>query len=256
MFHITSSFPVLALSEYPSFAQRFHLPLALLVLSPLNMADGAQQQNVEGRGHRRNRPLAEGERSVRQHLDDLETRMDTHESKARAQDQRLLYLEAYTKVVLRGFNCVSEFLRAKDQDFKLAKQAFVASFVAELRIQCFAEATHVVDEAETLLCENQGIVVLGVFPTGGQLGRSLMPCSVCSVLVGRSGLVISLSSLLAFWFFFFSLSLSLSFSLSLPLSLSFILSCLSILQWLKRVRPQCESEFRVCFWCLDGFVIG
>ena len=34
----------------------------------------------------------------------------------------------------------------------------------------FAEATHVVDEAETLLCENHGIVVVGVFPTGGQLG--------------------------------------------------------------------------------------
>ena len=26
------------------------------------------------------------------------------------------------------------------------------------------------DEAETLLCENQGIVVVGVFPTGGHLG--------------------------------------------------------------------------------------
>ena len=111
-------------------------------LSFVAMADAAQQPNVEGRGRRRNRPVAEGERSVRQRLDDLETKMDTQESKLRGQDQRLLCLEAYTKVVLRGFACVSEFLRAKDQDFKLVKQAFVASFVAELRNQCFAEATH------------------------------------------------------------------------------------------------------------------
>ena len=114
--------------------------------------------------------------------------MDASDSKARAHDQRLLYLEAYTKVVLRGFTCVSEFLRAKDQHFKLAKQAFVASFVAELRSQCLAEATHVVDEAETLLCENQGIVVVGVFPTGGQLGT--IP-SVAGLTRGRTNLVSS-----------------------------------------------------------------
>ena len=111
--------------------------------------------------------------------------MDTHESNARAQDQRLLYLEAYTKVVLRGFSCVSEYLRAKDQDLKLAKQAFVASFVAELRNQCFAEATHVVDGAETLLCENQWTVVLGVFPKGGQWGT--IPDAVLRLQASHAG---------------------------------------------------------------------
>ena len=149
------------------------------------MAEAAQQPNVEGRGRRRHRPQVEGERSVRQRLDDLETRMDTQESKLRGQDQRMLYLEAFTKVVLRGFACVSEFLRAKDQDFKLAKQAFVASFIAELRNQCFAEATHVVDEAETLLCENQGVVVVGVFPTGGHLGP--VPDAVLRLQASHAG---------------------------------------------------------------------
>ena len=72
------------------------------------MAEAIQQQNVEGRGRRRTRPLADGEHSVRQRLDDLETRMDANESKACGQDQRLLYLEAYAKVVLRGFACVAE----------------------------------------------------------------------------------------------------------------------------------------------------
>ena len=47
-----------------------------------------------------------------------------------------------TKVVLRGFACVSEFLRAKDQDFKLAKQAFVASFIAELRNHKYLPESH------------------------------------------------------------------------------------------------------------------
>ena len=168
--------------------------LKLLALAPIScslrpsfvaMAEAAQQPNVEGRGRRRHRPQVEGERSVRQRLDDLETRMDTQESKLRGQDQRMLYLEAFTKVVLRGFACVSEFLRAKDQDFKLAKQAFVASFIAELRNQCFAEATHVVDEAETLLCENNGVVVVGVFPTGGHLGP--VPDAVLRLQASHAG---------------------------------------------------------------------
>ena len=136
MLHLCS---LLCCSSCSAFA-----PITYLLRPPfVAMAEAAQQPNVEGRGRRRHRPQVEGERSVRQRLDDLETRMDIQESKLRGQDQRMLYLEAFTKVVLRGFACVSEFLRAKDQDFKLAKQVFVASFVAELRNQCFAEATHV-----------------------------------------------------------------------------------------------------------------
>ena len=54
------------------------------------MADAAQQPSAEGCSHRRGRPLVEGERSMRQRLDDLETRVDTQESKSRAQDTRLL----------------------------------------------------------------------------------------------------------------------------------------------------------------------
>ena len=69
------------------------------------MADGAA--NVEqGRQRRRARAAADGERSVRQRLGDMETRMDTAEALCRAQDTRILYLEAYTKVVLRGFSPV------------------------------------------------------------------------------------------------------------------------------------------------------
>ena len=67
----------------------------------------------------------------------------------------ILYLEAYTKVVLRGFSSVGDFLKDKERDFKLAKQAFIAAFVHEFRDKAFAEATHVLEEAETLLCEKQ-----------------------------------------------------------------------------------------------------
>ena len=89
------------------------------------MADGAAQ-GEQGRNRRRGRHAVEGERSVRQRLDDIETRMDSTEALCRSQDTRLLYLEAYTKVVLRGFSSVGDFLKDKERDFKLAKQAFIA----------------------------------------------------------------------------------------------------------------------------------
>ena len=98
--------------------------------------------------------------------------MDSTEALCRAQDTRLLYLEAYTKAVLRGFSSVGEFLKDKERDFKLAKQAFIGAFVQEIREKAFANATHVLEEAETLLCENNGVVVVGVFPTGGQHGTN------------------------------------------------------------------------------------
>ena len=80
------------------------------------MADGAA--NVEqGRQRRRARAAADGERSVRQRLDEMVTRMDTAEALCRSQDTRILYLEAYTKVVLPGFSSVGDFLKDKERDF-------------------------------------------------------------------------------------------------------------------------------------------
>ena len=124
------------------------------------MADGAASAE-QGRHRRRARAAADGERSVRQRLDDMEIRLDTTEALCHAQDTRLLYLEAYTKVVLRGFSSVGDFFKDKERDFKLAKQAFIAAFIHEFRDKAFAEATHVLEEAETLLCENNGVVVVG-----------------------------------------------------------------------------------------------
>ena len=119
---------------------------------------------------------------------DMETRMDATEALYRSQDTRLLYLEAYTKVVLRGFSSVGDFLKDKERDFKLAKQVFIAAFVHEFRDKAFAEATHVLEEAETLLCENNGVVVVGVFPTGGHHGTH--PDGVLR-LQGRSYLLLA-----------------------------------------------------------------
>ena len=97
---------------------------------------------------------------------------DSTEALCRAQDTRLICLEAYTKVVLRGFSAVADFLKDKDRDFKLAKQSFIVSFVAELKDKAFPEATRVIEEAETLLCEGHGVVVVDVFPMRGQLGTA------------------------------------------------------------------------------------
>ena len=55
---------------------------------------------------------------------------------------------------------------------KFEKQVFVASSVADFREKSFTEATHVVDETETLLCENHRVVVVGVFPTEGPTRHS------------------------------------------------------------------------------------
>ena len=38
------------------------------------------------------------------------------------------------------------------------------------------------EEAETLLCENNGVVVFGVFPTGGQHGTNPMGRCVSKLL--------------------------------------------------------------------------
>ena len=135
------------------------------------MADGAANAE-QGRHCRRARAAADGERSVRQRLDEMETRLDTTEALCRAQDTRIVYLEAFTKVVLRGFSSVGDFLKDKERDFKLAKQAFIAAFIHEFRDTEFAEATHVLEEAETLLCENNGVVVVGIFSTGGHHGTN------------------------------------------------------------------------------------
>ena len=101
-------------------------------------------------------------------LDEIETRMDSTKALCRAQDTHVLYLEAFTKVVLCGFSSVGDFLKDMERDFKLAKQAFIGAFVQEIREKAFAEATHVLEEAETLLCENNGVV--GVVLTRSQHG--------------------------------------------------------------------------------------
>ena len=80
-------------------------------------------------------------------------------------------MEAHIKVVLRGFDAVPEFFRAKDNDFRLAKSAFIAAFIAEMKENTGAEANASLAEAENLICDDNGLVVVGLFPTGGQLGQ-------------------------------------------------------------------------------------
>ena len=82
---------------------------------------------------------AEQLRNVRMRLDDLGTRLDTTDLGLFSTVLRLGFLEASLKVVLRCFNCVQEFFRNKDTDFKLAKSAFIAAFFTELEELCTAE---------------------------------------------------------------------------------------------------------------------
>ena len=128
------------------------------------MADAAQ---LPRRGERRAAARAQNEeegRRVRQRLDDVEVRMDGMQSRIDQHEMRLGYLEAHIKVVLRGFDAVPEFFRSRDGDFRLAKSAFIAAFMAELKENNGAEANASLAEAETLICDDNGLVVVGSFP--------------------------------------------------------------------------------------------
>ena len=50
-------------------------------------------------------------RRVRARVDDAETRLDTMEAQLLRHETRLQFTEAPLRVVLRGFSCVTEFLR-------------------------------------------------------------------------------------------------------------------------------------------------
>ena len=123
------------------------------------MAEAAQHPR---RGERRAAVRAQNEeegRRTRQRLDDVEVRLDGMQSRLDQHDMRLGFLEAHIKVVIRGFDAVPEFLRARDNDFRLAKSAFIAAFIAELKENTGAEANAALAEAETLICDDNGLVV-------------------------------------------------------------------------------------------------
>ena len=109
------------------------------------------------------------ERRVRQRLDDFETRLDGAESLGRNHDQRISFQESPQRIVLRGFDCVGEFMRARGGDFQLAKRAFIGAFFQELKEHCGPEVTHHLDEADGLLSDRNGWGVVGIYPTGGSM---------------------------------------------------------------------------------------
>ena len=72
-------------------------------------------------------------------------------------------------MVLRGFSCNSEFFRVpRSNDLKAAKTSFIPTFIDELKDKSGPEVTHFIEEAENLLIDGQGRILIGVFPTGGQ----------------------------------------------------------------------------------------
>ena len=65
---------------------------------------------------------------------------------------------------------MGEFLRVlRGNDVRRAKTAFIPSLCDELREKCGPEVTHLIEEAENLLVDRQGWVVIGVYPTGGMM---------------------------------------------------------------------------------------
>ena len=114
----------------------------------------------------------EGEqhRAVRARVDDAETRLDSIEAATQRHETRLQFTEVPLRVVLRGFKCVAEFFRLlRSHDLRAAKTAFIPSFFDELKEQSGPEVTRLSEEAENLMADRQGWVLLGVFPAGGQV---------------------------------------------------------------------------------------
>ena len=94
-------------------------------------------------------------------LDSVESTLGRHET-------RLQYIEAPLRVVLCGFSSVREFLRVlRENDVRKAKIVFIPSFCDEFREKCGPEVHHLVEEAENLLVDRQGWVVIGVYATAG-----------------------------------------------------------------------------------------
>ena len=131
--------------------------------SPYLMAEAPAVCRRRGRGED-----GEQHRAVRARVDDAETRLDSLEATLQRHETRIQFVEAPFRLVLRGFRCVPEFLcLLRSNDLRAAKTAFIPSFVDELKEQSGPEVAHLIEEAENLLVDRQGWVLLGVFPTGG-----------------------------------------------------------------------------------------
>ena len=90
-------------------------------------------------------------------------------------------------MVLRGLDAIPEFLRAKDNDYWLAKASFIAAFVAEMKENTGAEANAALAEGEGLICDDNGLVVVGIFPTGGQCPDAILADCILSRTELESG---------------------------------------------------------------------
>ena len=141
--------------------------------------DEAPQRRGERRAAARAQ-IEEDGRRTRQRLDDIETRLDSVDSRLELREMRLNFLESHINVVLRRFDAIPEFLRAKDNDFRLAKASFIAAFVAEMKENTGAEANAALAEAEGLTCDDNGLVVVGIFRLGRRHPSSAAELDWCS----------------------------------------------------------------------------
>ena len=145
------------------------LPLSPgLALVVPNMADAPAPANPRQQRRKEARAQAQDDnRRVRQRIDDLEARLETLEGRQRGHDLRLQYLEAPLKLVLKKFRAPVEFWASKDAGLQVAKSAFSAAFMHELREAGGPTIQSLLEEAEPIIAELDSQVIIGVFRTGG-----------------------------------------------------------------------------------------
>ena len=121
-------------------AQAFSFPLSLvsiLLFGPSSPMAAVPDNAVRRRGAVRDEEI----RNVRQRVDDVEQALDQHTVQLRSHEQRLQFVESACRLVLRGFECVPEFLTSRERDYRLAKASFITTFVTELR-NCTTAESH------------------------------------------------------------------------------------------------------------------
>ena len=111
---------------------------------------------------------AEATRNVRARVDAIETRADSFDLRLRQLDVRVQYIEQpHRWVFLRGFDCTKLFFQTMENNYAVAKGGFLAALIQEIRDHTAPACEALIEELETHLLEHNGLVMIGLYRTGG-----------------------------------------------------------------------------------------
>ena len=128
------------------------------------MADAQPKRRA---ARERREEQAEATRNVRARVDAIETRADLFDLRLRQLDVRVQYIEQPHRWVLRGFDCTKLFFQTMENNYAVAKGGFLAALIQEIRDHTAPACEALIEELETHLLEHNGLVMIGLYRTGG-----------------------------------------------------------------------------------------